>query len=153
MQKLRMFLYLTIIFNLIIIEICIAGANTDSLRVRAGEELVQKINLSAEDRVRITLSVLDQSSSGLDFWMIFPNATTRDYGEIRQAEIKFTSDVKGVCELHFNNGNSSESRLVTLNYDIEHYYFGIPEIPFLIIVIGVLLLCIIAGYIIMGKYS
>ena len=43
--------------------------------------------------------------------------------------------------------------MVTLNYNIEHYYFDIPEIPFLLIVIAILLLCVVAGYIIMGKYS
>lgn len=128
-------------------------AATESLTIQAGEELVRKINMSAEDHIRIASTVVSHSSSSLRFWIVFPNGTKRDYGESANYNISFASDVQGDCELHFDNTNSSSAQLVTLNYEIEHYYFGIPEIPFLIIVIVAFLLCIVAGYIIMGKYA
>jgi hypothetical protein len=55
--------------------------------------------------------------------------------------------------MHFDNRNSSSSKLVTLNYEVEHYYFGIPSVLFIVVAITVLLVCVVAGYIIMGKYS
>jgi hypothetical protein len=131
----------------------IAQAITESLNVKAGEDLVKIIELESEDRIRLTLTVLGQTSHTLKFWITFPNATTRDYGKTTQNTISFNSDIKGSCELHFDNSNSSEPKLVTLNYEIEHYIFGRPQIPFLLIVITVFLLLIIAGYMTMGKYS
>jgi hypothetical protein len=128
-------------------------AATESLNIQAGEDSVRKINMSAEDHIRISFTVLSQSPSSFRFWIVFPNGTTRNYEESTSYNISFVSGVQGECELHFDNTNSTSNQLVTLNYEIEHYYFGIPEIPFLIIVIGVLLLCIVTGYVIMGKYS
>jgi hypothetical protein len=139
-----------------ILLITIAGtvqAATESLNIQAGEDLVRKIDTSTGDHIQISFTVLSQSPSSLRFWIVFPNGTTRDYEKSSSYNISFISDIQGECELHFDNPNSSSAQLVTLNYEIEHYYFGIPEIPFLIIVIAVLLLCIVAGYIIMGKYS
>ena len=142
-----------LIFTLLITMTATAQAATESLNVQAGEDLVREVSLSAEDHVRISFSVLSQSSSSMRFWIVFPNGTTRDYDESTNYNVSFASGVQGECELHFDNTNSSSAQLVTLNYESEHYYFGIPEIPFLIIVIGILLLCIVAGYVIMGKYS
>jgi hypothetical protein len=85
--------------------------------------------------------------------MILPNGTTSDHGEISQCTTEFFTDVKGECQLHFDNSNSSNAQLVTLNYDVEHFIFGIPQMIFLLIAIAVLLLLVAAGYIIMGKYG
>jgi hypothetical protein len=138
---------------LITMFVATVHAATESLNIQAGEDSVQKINMSAEDHIRISFTVLSQSPSSFRFWIVFPNGTTRNYEESTSYNISFVSGVQGECELHFDNTNSTSTQLVTLNYEIEHYYFGIPEIPFLIIVIGVLLLCIVTGYVIMGKYS
>jgi hypothetical protein len=147
---------LTCLLFIFILTISLAGsvqATTESLNVQGGKDFVRTIDLKAEDQIRLTFTALGQASSPLHFWMVFPNATTKDYGETTQGTISFTSDVKGSCELHFDNSNSSDTQLVTLNYEIEHFIFGIPQIPFLLIVITCFLLCIAAGYIIMGKYS
>jgi hypothetical protein len=144
---------LLLVFTLLVTAIDTVQAATESLNIQAGEDSVRKIGMSSGDHISITFTILSQSSSFFRFWVVFPNGTKSDYGEATNRNISFASDVQGECELHFDNTNSSSAQLVTLNYEIEHYYFGIPEIPFLIIVIAVLLLCIVAGYIIMGKYS
>jgi hypothetical protein len=130
-----------------------AQAITESLNIQAGKESIRTINLASEDKIRITFTLLSRTPRDFHFWMVFPNSTKRDYGETTQTTISFSSEVKGTCELHFDNSNSSKNQLVTLNYEIEHFIFGIPQIPFLLIVVTFFLLCIIAGYIIMGKYS
>lgn len=147
------FLVIFIVFILATTLPGIAQAVTESLNVDAGEDLLKKIELESEDRIRITLTVLGQESHSLKFWITFPNSTIKDYGETTKSTINFNSDVKGICELHFDNTNSSDPKLVTLNYEIEHYIFGMPQIPFLLIVVTVFLLLIVAGYITMGKYS
>jgi hypothetical protein len=77
----------------------------------------------------------------------------KDYGVVTQTSINFISGIKGSLELHFDNSNSSDAKLVTLNYDIEHYIFGMPQMLFLLIAVALFLVCIAVGYIIMGKYS
>jgi hypothetical protein len=153
MKPLNRLIYPLLILTLLITMVTTAQAATESLNVKAGEDLVREICMSAEDHVRITFKVLSNEPASLRFWIVFPDGTTKDYDESPDYNINFVSDVQGTCELHFDNTNSTSAQLVTLNYEIEHFYFGIPEIPFLIVVVGVLLLCIVAGYIVMGKYS
>ncbi len=152
MKILRKLIILLLVFSVASL-IGLATATTESLNVQAGKELVRTIDLAAEDRILTTFTVIGQTSDVLHFWIVFPNATPRDYGEISQCRISFTSEVEGEFELHFNNINSSSTQLVTLNYEVEHYYFGIPQVPFLMLVIILLLLAIVAGYVIMGKYA
>jgi hypothetical protein len=151
--KLSLLVCFLMVFTLLITMTTTVQAATESLNVQAGEDLIRELSLSAGDHLRISFTVLSQSPSSFRFWIVFPNGTTRDYKESSNYNISFASDEQGACELHFDNTNSSNAQLVTLNYETEHYYFGIPEIPFLIIVIGILLLCIVAGYVVMGKYS
>ena len=152
-MKLSRLVCFLMISTLLITMTATVQAATESLNVPAGEDLIRELSLSAGDHVRISFTVLSQAPSSFRFWIVFPNGTTRDYEESSNYNISFVSDEQGACELHFDNTNSSNAQLVTLNYETEHYYFGIPEIPFLIIVIGILLLCIVAGYVVMGKYS
>ena len=146
-----------LIFILVISLLSTVQAAAESLTINAGKEVNRSIELGSEDRIHLTCNVrvvgIAQSLNNFQFWVIFPNATTRDYGATAQTSISFISDIKGNLELHFDNSNSSDAKLVTLNYDIEHYIFGIPQIPFLLIAVAVFLVCIAAGYIIMGKYS
>ncbi len=81
------------------------------------------------------------------------NSTTIDYGEASQLAIEFPANVEGNCYLHFANSHSETAELVTLNYNIEHSVLGIPQMLFLLVAIGVLLLFVVAGYIAMGKYG
>jgi hypothetical protein len=153
MKPINRLVCLLLVFILLVTIADTVQAATESLNVQAGEESVRKIDVSAGDHVRIDLTVLSSSPSSMRFQIVFSDGATEDYGASSSYNVSFVSGVKGVCELHFDNTNSSIAQLVTLNYEIEHYYFGIPEIPFLMLVIVVLLLCIVAGYIIMGKYS
>jgi hypothetical protein len=145
--------YLFVVSILLIAMIATVKATTESLNVKADEDFVRQISISAEDHIHITFTVLSHSPGSLHFWIVFPNGTIGDYGKSTNYDINFVSDVQGECEMHFDNIDSLDTQLVTLNYEIEHYYFGIPEIPFLMLVIVILLLCIVTGYIIMGKYG
>ena len=153
MKLFNRLVYLFALSILLIAMIDTVQAATESLNVKAGKELVRKISISAEDHIRIAFTLLSPSSGSMRFWIIFPNGTRGDDMKSSNYDINFVSDVQGECEMHFDNTDTLDAQLVTLNYEIEHYYFGIPEIPFLLIVIVILLLCIVTGYIIMGKYA
>lgn len=153
MPPIRRLCCLLLIVCLFIGTIGIAFATTESLNVEAGKELVYKINVASQDRVQLTFETTGQASSNLCFSMIFPNSTIISPGEVSQYSTSFTSNAAGTCKLHFDNTNSSESAFIALNYNVEHYILGMPEMIFVLVTIGVLLMVIVTGYITMGKYS
>jgi hypothetical protein len=144
---------LLLIVCLFIGAIGIVRATTEGLNVDAGKELVYKINVASQDRVHLTFETTGLASSNLSFSMVFPNSTVISLGEVGQYSTSFTSDAAGTCELHFDNTNSSETAFVALNYEVEHYILGMPEMIFVLVAIAVLLMAIVTCYIIMGKYS
>ena len=146
-------LYLLIIISLIVILTSTVYAMPESINVEPHKEITRTIDLATGDRTSITVKVLGPAPSTIHFYMVLPNGTTDDRGDLSECELSFSTDVKGECQLHFDNVNSSNTQLVTLNYDVEHFIFGIPQMMFLLIAITVLLLFVAAGYVAMGKYG
>jgi hypothetical protein len=149
----RRFCCLLLILCLCVGIIGIAQATTQSINVEAGKERICKIDVAPNDRVQFTFSTIGQASNHLSFSIVFPNSTATSIGEVDKYSSSFTSNVKGICELHFDNTNSNELVFVALNYEVEHYIFGMPQMVFVLVAIVVLLLIIVAGYFILGKYS
>ncbi len=139
-----------LILCLSVVFVGTVNATTESLNIEAGKDYVCKIGLVSEDKIHLTFVTIGQTSC---FSIVFPNSTVLNLGETDQYSTSFTSDTTGTCELHFCNTNSSESSLVSLNYDVEHYILGIPEMIFLLLAIAVLLMFILTGYVVMGKYT
>jgi hypothetical protein len=153
MKLSKRLLNILVLFCLMTILTIAVWARTESINVKAGEEINRKMELEAGDRISITFTVSGPAPSALRFYMVLPNGTTSDYGEVSRCMIDFFTDVKGECQLHFDNSDSLDAQLVTLNYDVGHYVFGLPQLLFLLIAIVALLLFVIAGYIVMGKYG
>ena len=145
-------------FAVIIVVILLAfltvsvQASTTTFNVLSSEESTRTIDLKAEDHVTLTFTAVGGGTEPLHFYMVFPNGTTLDKGSATQFKTNFISDASGPFELHFDN-NSTSTQLVTLNYEVERYYFGLPVMIWLLIGIALLLLVITAGYISMGKYG
>jgi hypothetical protein len=57
----------------------------------------------------------------------------------------------GDYTLHFSNIESSTDKLITLDYEVEHYIFGIPQMLFLVLIIAAVCATAIAVFILMGK--
>ena len=152
-MQLRKKFYLLPILCLLFGAVGAVRANTQGFNVEAGKEFVYKINVAQEDVVHLSFVATVQANSNLAFSIVFPNSTLINFGDLDQYSTSFTSDNAGSCELHFNNTNSSEVTFVALNYSIDHYIFGLPEMIFVLAAIAVLLMTIVTGYIIMNKYS
>ena len=117
----------------------IGEAATLSITLKQGEEVTQPISLVVEDRVLIQVKVLGatSSSSRIQFSMTCPNGTVQNFGEVVDFTIGFVCDLEGEYTLNFMNTDQNENMLVTLNYNIDHYIFGIPQTLFLVLLIGV----------------
>ena len=103
------------------------GATTVSMSVPHGEEVNQKIDLVVDDRVRIQFAVVGTKNSFISFSFVYLNSTEMNFGEIGVLSHSFVCDSKGEYTMYFVNKDTTDSKLVTLNYEIEHYMFGMPQ--------------------------
>ena len=74
-----------------------------------------------------------------------------EYIKVGNVDHRFVCDEAGEYVLHFSNTDTSEDKLITLNYEIQHYIFGIPQMLFLTIIIVLVCMGAVATFILMGK--
>jgi len=142
------FLFIVIVFSIII---KLAEATAMNFTVHGGEEEIRTINLAVEDHVLIRFTVVGQSDNTLYFYMTYPNGTVKEFGKVGYFHYPFVCDLEGDYVLHFFNVDSPEDKLVTLDYEIQHYIFGIPQMLFLTIIIVLVCVAAVAAFILMGK--
>jgi hypothetical protein len=128
-----------IILVLTVFLVGFGEAATLSLTIKSAEEVTQPISLVVEDRVLIQVRVIGTTSGSgyIQFSMTCPNGTVQNFGEVSSFTTGFVCDFEGEYTLNFTNADQSENKLVTLNYNIDHYIFGIPQTLFLVLLIGV----------------
>lgn len=142
------FLFIAIVF-LIIVQF--AEATALSFTVKAGQNETRSLSLVVEDRVSVRFTVVGPSDSALYFYMTYPNGTTKEFGNVGILNYAFVCDAEGEYVLHFVNTDSTEDKLVTLDYEIQHYIFGIPQMLFLVIIVVLVCVAAVAVFIFMGK--
>ena len=73
-----------------------------------------------------------------------------DFDSIGDFSYSFINDVDGECMLNFNNTGQTEMH-VTLDYEVRHYIFGIPQMLFMTII--VVLACVggVFAFVLLGK--
>jgi hypothetical protein len=147
----RSSVYALIILALLVVLIGLGEATITSLTVKGGEEVTHPISLIVEDRVLIQVKVVGGTANNLHFSISFPNATVRDFGESGDFSYSFICDVEGEYVLHFVNTGQTENLLVTLDYEVQHYIFGIPQMLFMTIII--VLACVggVFAFVILGR--
>jgi hypothetical protein len=118
----------------------IVHAATGDFNVAAGQDYICQINVSSGDRVQLSFVSTGQAYSDLCFSIVFPNSTVVNVGDVGQCSTSFTSNAGGTCELNFDNSNSSAPVLVALNYEVDHYILGMPEMIFVLAAIVVVLM-------------
>ncbi len=145
--------YAIIVLVLLAVFTGVSEATTLSITVPAGEEVTRKINLVVDDHVLIRFTVLGTSGSkGVAFILSFPNPEVDiKFGETGAVSYTFVAEVDGEYTLHFINNDTTESKLITLNYEIDHYVLGIPQMLFLALIIAVLCVAMVASYVLMSR--
>lgn len=128
-----------------------AFATTMQFTVQSGKEVTRSISLAVEDHVVIKFTVLGQTDNTLSFSITYPNGTVQDFGMKGTFSCSFVCDKEGDCILHFSNAGSLEDKTVTLDYEVEHYIFGMPQMLFLTLIIVLVCMVAVAVFIFMGK--
>jgi hypothetical protein len=146
MMKQKFLIYFFIELVSIMFFVAPLWATTLSITVPAGEQVDQIIDLKVDDHVRIQFNVLGEDNSYISFSIVYPNSTEVNFSEVGVFSYNFISDTKGECKLFFVNNDMAENKLVTLNYEVESYLFGMPQTQFLMIFIAVICVMMIAFY-------
>ena len=128
-------------------------AATLNIIVPAGEEVNHKIDIKIDDRVIMQFTVVGGENSLISFSLLLPNATEITFGDVGVFDYSFISDIEGEYVMNFINTDMNESKLVTLNYDVEHYLFGMPQMFFLAIVITGFCLLMLGAFVLLGQSS
>ena len=139
------------ILAMLMVLVGLAPATTASLTVKQGDEVKRPINLAVEDRVLIRFTVIGATASTVHFSLIFPNSTVKDFGEVSEFSYSFVCDDEGQYTLRFVNNDLTEDKLVTLDYEVDHYIFGMPQMLFLTIIIVLACVGSVAAFILMSK--
>ncbi|MEM2104356.1 MAG: emp24/gp25L/p24 family protein [Candidatus Bathyarchaeia archaeon] len=143
-----LFLSLAAVFGFAVED---ALATAASFTVNGGGEVTKFMDLTVEDRVFIRFNVVGLPDNTVDFSIVYPNGTLRDFGLVGDFSFSFVCDVEGRYVLQFSNVYSSGEKFVSLDYEIEHYVFGLPEMLFLTVVIVVVCVAAVAAFVLMGK--
>jgi len=147
-KPLILFLFTAIAFLSIIQS---TEATTMTFTVQGGEEETKLLNLAVEDRVLIKFNVVGSSDSSVYFFITYPNGTSKEFDKVGYFHYDFVCDAEGEYVLHFSNTDSAEDKFVTLDYEVQHYIFGIPQMLFLTIIIVAVCVVGVAVFVLMGK--
>jgi hypothetical protein len=125
-------------------------ATTTQFTLKSGGELTHPVNLILEDRVLIQFKAVGGTANTVRFVLNFPNGTVKDFGKSGDFSYSFVCDSEGEYGLNFTN-NEEGDILVTLNYEVDHYIFGMPQMLFMVIVIAVISMVGVAVFVGLSK--
>ena len=124
---------------------------TESISIKPDSEVNQTLYLLSEDRVLLQIKILKDTSDGFSSALILPNGTVIEFGEANNIDYRFICEIEGEYILKFVNSDKQNDKLVTLNYEIQNYVFGIPKMLFLtLIIVGICLVGVVI-FVFLGK--
>jgi hypothetical protein len=126
---------------------------SESFTVKAGQEEARTLSLIVEDHVQIRFTVIGKTISALDFYVTDPYGyTMKTFGATGNVNYSFVCSQEGNYTLHFSNVASTEDKLVSLDYEITPYIFGMPQMLFLVLIVLGICMAAVAVYILMSKH-
>jgi hypothetical protein len=128
-------------------------ATAESFAVRAGQEEIRSISLAVDDHVQIRFTVTGQATSVLDFYITDPQGNIiENFGITGNVNYAFVCSLEGEYKLHFSNVVSGGDKLVSLDYEVQHYIFGMQQNLFLTLIVVGICVAAVAVFILMSKH-
>lgn len=142
-----------LVMLILLVSVQSSLATAQNFTVYRGTEVTRRLSLAVDDRVAVKFSVLGEGGDNtLDFLVIYPNGTVKTaYANVGVVDYRFVCDAEGQYQLNFSNARSSVDKFVSLDYEVDHYILGMPQMLFLTIVIVVACVGAVAVFILMGK--
>lgn len=143
LYKKKIFLLFSFLSTFLFLVVSTAIAETGTYQIAPQQQKVISINLNSGDSASGTIVV--NGEGAIDFWISDPqnmNVTTQSY--IGHSEFSFTAETSGTFLFYMFNRSMESSVTVTLNYNVVHNIFGMPqEIFLLLLIVGVVLLLLV----------
>lgn len=154
MSFLRKYLACSLLAATIVLLLIPAGrATAESFTVRAGQEEIKSLSLATDDHVQVKFTVTGQTMNLLDFYITDPKGNMlATFGTTGNVNYAFVCSQEGEYGLHFSNVASGEDKLVSLDYEVQHYVFGMEQMLFLTLIIVGICVAATAVFIIMSKH-
>jgi hypothetical protein len=134
--KANVVIWVSLLSLLICLLVGTSMATAETITVPAGQIISRNVNLNAEDEVSGRISVLGGESEGVNFTVTGPSdQVVLPSQRVIVADFKFSASEKGTYLFIFDNSLSSVDKTVSFNYDVKHYWFGMPQEVFLMIIV------------------
>jgi len=143
-------LYALIFFVSVSLVIELGQSITSSINIKPESEFEEIFNLELEDHVLIQIRTLG-SSNNFSSKLFLPNGSVVELGEEKQIDYSFICEIEGEYILKFLNNDTQNDTLITLNYEIQNYVFGMPKMLFLtLMIVGICLVGVVI-FVFLGK--
>lgn len=139
--------------TIVLLLIPTVSATAESFTVHAGQEETRFLKLVADDHVQIRFTVTGQTTNVLDSYITDPPGNVmQNFGTTGNVNYAFVCSQEGEYKLHFSNVASTEDKLVSLDYEIQPYIFGMPQMLFLTLIVVGICIAAVAVFILMSKH-
>ena len=123
-------------------------ATAGTVLVPAGKIFSTNVDLNVEDEVSGRISVVGGEAGGINFTVVGPSdQIVLPTQMVTVTDVRFSASEKGTYRFIFDNSLSSSDKTVSLNYDVKHYWFGMPQevvLMIIVVLVGALALAIYA---------
>ena len=144
-------IYTLVFFVSVSLVIELGQSITSSINIKPESEFEQILNLELEDHVLIQIKTLGVNSNNFSSKLFLPNGSLIEFGEEKQIDYSFICEIEGQYILKFFNNDSQNDTLITLNYEIQNYVFGMPKMLFLtLMIVGICLVGVVI-FVFLGK--
>lgn len=147
----KLVLYALVLFVSVSLVIELGQSITQSINIKPESEFEQILNLELEDHVLIQIRILGVNSNNFSSNLFLPNGSVVEFGEEKLIDYSFICEIEGQYILKFFNNDPQNDKLITLNYEIQNYVFGMPKMLFLtLMIVGICLVGVVI-FVFMGK--
>jgi hypothetical protein len=142
-------LTLLLLLGLFICTITASKATAETFTLPAGQTTVRTVDLNADDEVSGRISVVSSDESNQITFIVYGSEGTivLPATTVFSSNFNFKAAKAGTYSFVFDNSLSTGDKTVSFNYDVQHYWFGMPQefvLMLIVVFLGVLGLVVYA---------
>lgn len=117
-------------------------AYSETIELKGNDSASKNVNLNEGDEVSGRITIV---GSAINFSISDPDGTIiKSYTVSHPTDFRFSAVKTGTHRFYLENLFSEERKVVTLNYNVQHYMFGFPqEFILLFAIVGIALVGIV----------
>lgn len=129
----------------------IVNAITFNINIEPNSQVEHKLDLLLEDRILLQIRNIGSSTGNFSVNLHFPDGFIENIGNGNSIDYDFICELEGGYILKLENWDLESDIMVTLNVEIQNYFFGIPKMLFFTLVIVGICLVGVVFFVFLGK--